>query len=110
MRLSIFIKPLLILVMSVLLISCSLLKPQPETVTKYEVKVLDFPAALLEPCPASAPPDRNEYEQSTYQEKEDLLTNYTLELLTDLKTCNDQILKIKTIRDSQMQSVKKLKK
>lgn len=101
---------LFIILVAALFSGCSLLTPKPETVTQYEVKVLDIPKTLLLPCPASEPPERNEYAQSTYREKEELLTNYSMQLLTDLKTCNDQLLKIKTIRDSQLQSAKKIKK
>lgn len=66
-----------------------------------EVKVVTIPPELLTECVPSPPPNKETYISSDYMKKEDLLTNYCILLLNDIKTCNDKIAAIKSTSEKQ---------
>lgn len=87
-----------ILFILLLLTGCAS-QPKVEYVSKIERVPIDLPDNLLRPCPVSQPPSRDIYTTLEYEEKENILTNYAINLLKDLKNCNEQIMRLKTIRD-----------
>lgn len=73
--------------------------PQKEVVTQYQDRIVDIPSSLLQPCPTTQPPDKAVYLQSTASKREELITNYSINLIKDVKNCNDQL---KSISDLQV--------
>lgn len=82
---------------------CSTPAPIIKTVTKIEYKPIAIAPLLLKPCKVTTPPDKEAYLEATFQKREEYLTNYTVELLSDLKICNSQI---NTIKESQEEQIK----
>jgi hypothetical protein len=83
--------------------------PQKEVVVKTEVKVITTPVSLLAQCPVTAPPSREAYRLLNFKERESKLTLYIVDLLKDLKTCNDQINSIDTYQKNEVEIYKKVK-
>jgi len=61
-------------------------------------KHLQYPDYLLKPCYITPPINKDVYINSTYTDKEGLLTNYVMALLTDLGQCNKQISTLKELQ------------
>lgn len=75
----------------------------PTIVTKTQTIVVSTPSPLLLKCPIKEPPAESDYLAVDMSGRENLLTNYTIDLLKDLKNCNDQI---ETISVFQTQQIK----
>lgn len=78
--------------------------PIIKTVTQIEYKTVTIPPVLLLPCSVAAPPSQEDYLKANFSEREEYLTNYTVELLGNLKVCNSQISNIKAIQDEQVKA------
>jgi len=92
---------ILVLVIALFMISCSVTKPEPVVIVNTKYKLVEIPDRLLTKCSVSVPPPKDLYINSDYIEKEELLTNYILRLLTDLDTCNIKLLSIKNLQTKQ---------
>ena len=75
-------------------------------VTKTETKVIELPLHLKKKCPVTVPPDIVSYPKLTYQQKEEVLTTYTINLLGDLRNCNQQIDEIVRFEKDQIKNIK----
>ena len=77
----------------------------PRVITKYETvevyRTLDIPEEMLDNCSVSKPPEKDVYISKTFNGKEELLTNYILDLHTDIKNCNTKLGKIKQLTKEQ---------
>jgi len=97
----------LMLVVMLLLAGCSNnVKPIKEVVVEYKYKPILLPDNLITDCSVSRPPEKDKYIEASHVLKEDLLTNYVLSLLTDLKNCN---VRMKSIRELQNMNLDILK-
>ena len=106
-------KPLIIvflLCVAFLLQSCGFIKTKTEVVTETKREYVTIPGYLLEPCQVSIPPEKNYYKGSDYQAKEELLTDYSLDLLTDLENCNTQLKGIMKFQDKQIKIIEGIAK
>jgi hypothetical protein len=97
MRQLIFILPLV-----ATLAGCASAPAKPQIITQVKTVVIATPQPLLKPCPISAPPDQSTYMQSDMSGRENLLTNYIVSLLSDLKICNQQIESISKFQQKQI--------
>jgi len=95
----------LVLFVSIVMFGCSIEPPRP-IVTQYQTQLVKISDVLLMPCSVSEPPDTETYILSSYIDKESILTDYSLQLLNDLKTCNDQIARIKQLQIDQDNLIK----
>lgn len=86
---------------------CSNVKEIPVTVKSSEIKTITLPEKLKENCPIPLPPNKDEYLKSSSYQKENLLTTYIGELLTELNNCNKRI---KSINNYIIESNELLKK
>lgn len=77
-------------------------KPTVETVTKTVFKPIAIADVMLLPCPVTTPPSKDQYMESSFTEREELLTKYTVLLLEDLNKCNTQINNIKSTQAQQL--------
>jgi hypothetical protein len=93
----------LFLLSAVLAIAGCASAPQERVVIKTEIKTVTIPESMLSVCDVSAPPAKQDYLKLTYPEKEKVLVDYSLRLLTDLRLCN---VKIKTALEAQAELVK----
>jgi len=85
-------KTIFLLAPFVLLFSgCATAPKTPLTVTEVKTVVISTPAPLLKPCPIKAPPSEQDYMAQDMRGRENLLSNYVISLLGDLKVCNNQI-------------------
>jgi hypothetical protein len=98
-----FVIYFIVLALMYILSGCSTPRPIERVVYKTEIKVIEVPSNLLKPCLVHQPPKETDYLESNIDDKEDLLTNYTILLLGDLKNCNDQLGLIKDFQDHQKQ-------
>ncbi len=70
-------------------------------VTKIDTHIVNVPAPLLKKCKIDIPPSKDAYMQADMQGREELLTNYIIALLKDLKNCNTQLTAINTFQHTQ---------
>ncbi len=98
-ELTMWVNILVMIFIILLLASCSS-NTKPPAIVKplYVYKAVTYPEHLLAPCSIPKPMSKDTYLSSTYMQKENLLTNYILSLLTSLDSCNKQIT---TLRDLQ---------
>lgn len=86
---------IIIISMIVLMTGCGSEPIKPQTLTVYQYKFVDIDESLLKPCKVSEPPSKETYPNLNFIEKENILANYSISLLRDLKICNSQISKVK---------------
>lgn len=86
---------------------CSSIKEVPVTVKSSEIKTLSLPEKFKENCIVPVPPDKDEYLKSSSYQKENLLTTYIGELLTELNNCNKRIKSINKYIDESNELLKK---
>jgi len=87
---------LLLALVVIFLVGCA--STQKEYVAKPEVRLVETPRHLLTKCPVTAPPARDSFIALSQKEQVDVLSTYTVNLLGDLKNCNDQIAGIATFQ------------
>ena len=75
---------------------------QKETVKDIRTQVVVFPDSLLEPCPVTAPPDRDTY-VLTMNDKQRLeaMVGYSTDLLKDMAKCNNRLVEIRKLQEKQ---------
>jgi hypothetical protein len=101
-------KTIFLLAPFVLLFSGCASAPQaPLTVTVVKTVVVATPAPLLRPCPISSPPSEQAYMAEDLPGRENLLSNYVISLLSNLKVCNHQIESISKFQTQQQQLYQK---
>ena len=86
---------------------CSSVKEVPVTVKSSEIKTLSLPEKFKENCTVPIPPNKEEYLKSSSYQKENLLTTYIGELLTELNNCNKRIKSINKYIDESNELLKK---
>lgn len=90
----------IIIFLSIFLTACSV-TPAPSKMVYVHVKeILSIPPVLLTHTESSVPPSVSTYINSSLVKKEELLTNFSVDLLYNLSECNN---KIKTISDVQLE-------
>lgn len=92
-----------LIAISVLIAACS---TPPVYITKDRAVPITIPDNLLTKCFVTKPPAVKTYIAGTVNEKEDMLTVYSVSLIKDLKNCNDQISSIKEYQDRQVIIIK----
>ena len=88
----------------ILLAFCSLsacTHVEQRTVTLYQDRLVDIPDTLLQQCKSTLPPSKVEFISSTHQQREQLLADYSISLLNDIRNCNDQLNGIKKLQEEQ---------
>lgn len=84
----------------ILMTGCSTVKPISEiNMSSTEIKYITIPEDLLTPCKPNKPMSSKDYLELTFTEREAYLTNYSIHLLTELKSCNNKISKIKLLQE-----------
>lgn len=78
------------ILLAILLVGCSSTK-QPDMIIKNHAVLITVPDVLLVKCEPTKPPQLNNYLDSSYKDKEDMLTNYSINLLSDINKCNNQL-------------------
>ncbi len=91
----------LLLVMFVVTLTGCAGNPTIQTVTVYQDKLVDIPDNLLKPCSTTQPPEKQAYIASNSSKKEQSLANYSINLIKDIKNCNEQITEIKLLQEKQ---------
>lgn len=81
-----------------------------DVVTKEVQVPITTPAPLLEHCLISAPISEASYLALTLKERENALADYSITLISDLKTCNKQIDEIKAYQAKVLSAVKEANK
>lgn len=69
---------------------------EPDVVYKTRLVPITVPNHLIEPIPVPTPPARNEYIYADAEDKEGMLTDYSIALL---KALNDANLSLKSVRE-----------
>lgn len=91
----------LVLVLTVCFLSaCAPVQSRPP-VENVKVVVIDIPEALLAACEVTPPPAKDSYLASTQEARLELLRIFSINLLTDLKSCNGQLKKIQDLQTKQ---------
>ena len=85
------------------LAGCAATPAKPQIITQVKTVVVATPAPLLKSCPISQPPNQTDYMAQDMSGRENLLTNYIVSLLADLKICNQQIQSISDFQQKQLQ-------
>jgi hypothetical protein len=80
-------KTIIFIITCIMLAGCDTV-PKVTYVDKYIY--VKPPAELLKNCTATIPPGKANYIASTYAQKEQILSEYTNDLLTDISVCNVQ--------------------
>lgn len=65
------------------------------SVRNTDIITVDIPESLLEECAITPPPEKDWYLNASWEDKENILTAYTILLIEDLAICNNQINSIK---------------
>lgn len=81
------------LILSLFLVSCGTMGQPQEQLVIYKTKLqpIPIPNHLLVSCPIPLPPNNRTYAYLNPQEKEEALTNYTIELHKSITQCNNTI-------------------
>lgn len=66
-------------------------KQEPTIIYNTKIKPVPIPSYLLENCPIPLPPNKDTYAKLKPEEKEEVLTNYTIELHKNITKCNNTI-------------------
>ena len=90
-----FFTYVVLLLLTIPITGCST-TPKERMVYKLETLYIELPDILVEDCNIPTPPDKTKYINSTDVNKENMLTEYTIELLRSIGECNN---KIRTIRE-----------
>lgn len=86
---------LFIIAILFVLSGCGLNATKPDIVVKTKTIVITVPEPLLIPCSIVSPPDKQTFIDGDKDKRIELLTDYSINLLGNLKTCNYQINSIK---------------
>lgn len=86
---------LFILCLCLLLAGCDTFPRKERVVVKTVTVVADIPAIFLTDCEETPPPPKAIYNSSSMQDKESLLTDFSLELSNDLRECGGKIINIR---------------
>lgn len=75
---------------------------QKETVKDIRTQVVTFPDSLLEPCPATEPPNQEMYVLNfSDKARLDTMVGYSIDLLKDLAKCNNRLEELRKLQDKQ---------
>lgn len=75
---------------------------QKETVKDIRTQLVSFPDQLLEPCPVTAPPSRQDYIYSMDDKQRlETMVTYSTDLLKDLAKCNNRLQQIRDLQNKQ---------
>lgn len=80
-------KNIIFILICIFLVGCDT-APKVTYVDKYIY--VKPPDELIKNCTATTPPSKAVYVASTYAQKEQILSEYTNDLLTDISVCNTQ--------------------
>lgn len=94
-NLTIAASKILAIVSILFLTGCSAFQPKEVVVEKKTVIYKNIPDHLLQSCQTSRPPNTKTYLTASEKERSELMTNYTNDLIADVKKCNDRITLIK---------------
>lgn len=90
---------------ALILVGCT---PTTKIVVKEKHHIVSIPDTMLKPCIPNIPPDKVKYINGTYIEREQLLTNYTIDLLNVVSTCNKRLLGVKDLQTKQKETINKI--
>jgi len=93
---------------AVLLTACAA-TPQRVVVTQTQTEVITIPDILLAPCSVSVPPNKEEYPDLTFPQKETILTDYINRLVTDMRNCNARVKDIKAYQERRLNEIRRKK-
>lgn len=104
-----FTRKLQVISLAFLFLLCLLALTGCGVLTKVETKVVEVPKYIHPVVPSDLkvkvvppkPVQTSEYLKMSYHEKELYLTNYTLEVMTSLNTCNNQVKAIHSVLEKQ---------
>jgi hypothetical protein len=65
--------------------------------TRYVDRSTSVPPALLEPCKPTTPITKDEYISRNMDERETYLALYSMDLLKDVRLCNDKLTGLKKL-------------
>lgn len=82
---------------------------QERIVVKTQTEIVKIPDSLLVKCEVTPPPQREVFVATTGKDRERLLTDYSIDLIKDLRLCNVQIDKIRTVQKEQIKTIESLK-
>lgn len=88
---------------------CSTILPKPVIVTKQELVPLSIPEYMTRPCDVPAPPNKDKYLAASFSDRETMLTDYTVDILSKLSECNAKLEGIRQYTDKQEQILKQHK-
>lgn len=89
------------------LTGCGFLTPKEVIVNKVKTVIIEIPDPLLTKVDIEQPPDRKEYLSTDYKGKENILINYIIKLLGNLKSYDDRLISIKTFIENEKINLKK---
>ena len=95
-----------LVIFSFVLTACTS-NPAIQTVTVYKDKMVDIPESMLRKCPTTQPPEKKAYIESDPSKREQLMTNYSIELIKNIKDCNDQLTGIAELQAKQRKIIER---
>lgn len=104
---SLFTMGLMLLGVLVALTGCDQIN---NIVIRKEYVPMTFPEKMLRKCPTTVPPSATVYAEQSIDKKEDVLTDYIVQVLKDIDNCNDQLSEIHQLQAKQLTEVEKLNK
>ena len=81
--------------------------PQRVVVTQTQTEIITIPDILLKPCAVSVPPNKEEYPDLTFSQKETVLTDYINRLITDMRNCNALVKDIKAYQERRINELRR---
>lgn len=85
------LRSILIMITLVLVVGCGVSGPKEVVVVKYKHIMPDIPTEYTRIHATPIPPDKQLYLAMDYENKENALTDYSIELLTTLKKYKEQL-------------------
>lgn len=90
------------LIFTMFLTACAGTEIQKETVVDIKTQLVTFPEPLLEPCSATAPPNRDAYVLiMNDKQRLEAMVGYATDLLGDLAKCNNRLVQIRDLQNKQ---------
>lgn len=96
------ISPLIAVALLLPLMGCANVPKTPEIVIKKEIQYIRIPDIFLKKCPIEKPPTENKYLEADFNEREEILINYSQKILKNLIACNLQIEELYEWNESQI--------
>lgn len=101
-----FIKSFIALIFIAVLSACGTTpftqQQQPTVIYNTKLKPVPIPNYLLTNCPIPLPPNREAYLALSYEQKEEVLTSYSIELHKAVQLCNSVIDSTRDWNDKQL--------